>query len=195
MEAQPLGKEELSGISTAICMELMGRESIIPSMASLELGSALERAHRRLDAASRRSDRGQSRLPVAVQRYLTELLSTQERPPMRRVLRKLATFCEREGHTVPARSTVYHFLSITPTPTYDVASLPLSVRRTLHNVAEEARVPGPQIVKRAFNAGNPRAVSFASSLPWLCLLQADRLRGWRPKSHALLKAVMHYRKV
>jgi hypothetical protein len=42
----------------------------------------------------------------------------------------------------------------------------------------------------AFNYGDVHAISFASGLPWLALYQADRVRGWRPKSHALLRAVM-----
>ncbi len=57
----------------------------------------------------------------------------------------------------------------------------------------DLRVPGPQVVFYAFNYGSAGAVSFASGLPPLCLERAASLRGWRPKSRALLRAVMSYR--
>jgi hypothetical protein len=76
---------------------------------------------------------------------------------------------------------------------YCVASLPPSVRRALYNLHGTTEVPGHQLVFYAFNYGDLRAAMYAASLPWLDLYLADRLPGWRPKSHALLRAVMHHR--
>ncbi len=112
---------------------------------------------------------------------------------MRELLRELATVCEEEGCPMPARATVYAFISNAPTPSYRWSDLPPSVRATLHNVDPAARVPGPQLVQRAFNAGDVAAISFAASLPWLCLYQAREVPGFRPKSLALLRAVMRTR--
>jgi len=112
---------------------------------------------------------------------------------MRRVLSQLEAFCAREGHPVPARATVYAFMSRAPAPSHRWESLPPSVRATLHNLEPGSSVPGPQLVHRAFNAGDVAAISFASSLPWLCLYQANEMRGFRPKSHALLRAVLRAR--
>jgi len=112
---------------------------------------------------------------------------------MRELLNELAEVCEREGHRMPARATVYAFMANAPPPSYRWSELPPSVRATLHNVDPDAPVPGPQLVQRAFNAGDVAAISFASSLPWLCLYQASRMPGFRPKSLALLRAVMRAR--
>jgi len=75
-------------------------------------------------------------------------------------------------------------------PAYRWADLPAAVQRSLHNLDEDTWVPARQVVFAAFNYGDVHAISFASGLPWLALYQADRVRGWRPKSHALLRAVM-----
>lgn len=168
-------------------------------MLERSLQQSLQRARRRLgergQGRASRSDRGASRLPAAVQRHLAGLLGGQERPPMREVLGELEAFCRREGYRVPSRATVYGLLRTAPAPSYALADLPDAVRATLHNVAPEAEVPGPLLVQRAFDVGSTAAVAFAASLPWLCLYQADRLRGWRPKSHALLRAVMRFRRI
>jgi len=165
-------------------------------MSSFAIEKSLERARRRLgDGRSHRSDRGARRLPPELQTHLQDLLSGHDRPPVRQLRATLGRFCERRGLPVPARATLYSFMQTAPTPLYRIEELPDAVRRTLHNVAQDADVPGPILVRRAFEAGSLAAVSYASSLPWLCLYQADRLRGWRPKSHAMLRAVMRFRRI
>lgn len=72
-------------------------------------------------------------------------------------------------------------------------SLPESVRRSLHNLGKDAIVPGNQVAFAAFNRGDTLALCWASGLPWPCLRHAARLPGFRPKSLALLFAVMRYR--
>jgi hypothetical protein len=79
-----------------------------------------------------------------------------------------------------------------PIPEYDFDELPGPVRQTLHNVAR-GKIPGQQVVFAAFNFGDVRAISFASGLPWICLHRAFTIPGFRPKSFALLSAVMAYR--
>jgi hypothetical protein len=81
-------------------------------------------------------------------------------------------------------------LATAPPPVYDFAALPPAVQRALYNLCEGTSVPAPQVVFASFNYGDIEAISFASGLPWLALYQADRIRGWRPKSHSLLRAVM-----
>ncbi|MCA9620764.1 MAG: hypothetical protein KC731_17190 [Myxococcales bacterium] len=76
------------------------------------------------------------------------------------------------------------------------ADLPEAVTRSLYNLApgsDQETLPGDVVAFYAFNHGEPRALSFASGLPWLCLIRAERRAGWRPKSRALLRAVMRYR--
>jgi len=77
-------------------------------------------------------------------------------------------------------------------PSYDAADLPLAVQRCLHNV-ETGLVPGHQVAMAAFNYGDTRALSFAAGMPWPCLRRAARTPGLRPKSLALLRAIMVYR--
>ena len=108
------------------------------------------------------------------------------------VLDELGAFCRRRGLEMPSRATVYNAVNRVPVPTYDYDELPRSVQQTLHNVAR-GRIPGQQVVFAAFNFGDVRAMSFASSLPWICLHRASMIPGYRPKSFALLAAVMAHR--
>lgn len=85
--------------------------------------------------------------------------------------------------------------------------LPVPVQEALYNLecpsergvgaARASRhnpmIPGDQVVFYAFNYGCVGAIGFASGLPSACLEKAAAQRGWRPKSRALLRAVMSYR--
>ena len=73
--------------------------------------------------------------------------------------------------------------------------LPPEVRRCLFNLDRPASgtLPGDVVAFYAFNHGHGRALSYGAGLPWLCLVRAARRPGWRPKSRALLEAVMRLR--
>lgn len=141
-----------------------------------------------------RSDRGKSRLDPAVELQLRRLLRPRDyaRPGASEVTRGLAEFCRASGRQVPARSTVYNAVNRLPPVVYPKNALPESIAGTLHNVGGTA-IAGRQIVFAAFNYGDTAAISYASTLPWSCLHAAERMRGWRPKSLALLRAVMRRR--
>ncbi len=141
-----------------------------------------------------RSDRGRSRLDPAVEKQLHRLLRPRDyaRPGASEVSRGLAEFCRHSGRRVPARSTVYNAVNRLPPIVYAREALPASVTRTLHNIGG-VRIAGRQIVFAAFNYGDTEAISYASTLPWSCLWAAAQMRGWRPKSLTLLRAVMHRR--
>ncbi len=63
--------------------------------------------------------------------------------------------------------------------------LPRPSRATVYNALAR--------VVHAFNYGDTRALSFAAGMPWACLARAADKSGWRPKSLALLGAVMSCR--
>jgi hypothetical protein len=109
------------------------------------------------------------------------------------VLRQVREYCRTRGLRAPSRGTIYNAFARASVPSFSREDLPESVLRTLHNIGGR-EIPGHQIVFAAFNYGDTRAISYASALPWSCLQAAARLRGWRPKSAALLAAVMRYRK-
>lgn len=113
------------------------------------------------------------------------------------VARQLENTCRRIGCRAPARASLYNAIDRAVVPRFALNELPSAVRQALYNIetrdGQEPLVPGDQLVFYAFNYGSPRAISFASSLPWLCLHHAFKRRGWRPKSRALLEAVMKYR--
>lgn len=146
-------------------------------------------------ARKRRSDAGESRLAAPVAAALTSLLRSQERPRIREVQGAIQAFCRHSHLRAPSRTTLYRFVLQCPPRQYDIAGLPQSVRDALHNLDHGGSVPGHQLVFYAFNYGDPRAVSFAAELPWLELYQADRMRGWRPKSHGLFRTVMRARQI
>jgi hypothetical protein len=68
--------------------------------------------------------------------------------------------------------------------------LPEAVRRCFHNVDPSARVSDVDIAFACFNVGDLRALSFAAALPLPALEAARARRGFRPKSRALLDAVI-----
>jgi hypothetical protein len=151
-------------------------------------------AARRLgnSARRRRSDAGRSRLAPAVERKLLALLAGQDHPPIAEVHAALGDYCTRLGLEPPARASVYNALGRVEPPEYALSDLPEPVRRVLHNV-RPGSLPGHQVAFAAFNYGDERALSFAAGMPWPCLYRAARSRGFRPKSLALLRAVMVFR--
>jgi hypothetical protein len=121
---------------------------------------------------------------------LNDALSGMDRPRFQDLQAAVSRSCEAQGIRRPSKATLYHYLSVAPVSAYRWADLPAAVQRCLHNLDEDTWVPARQVAFAAFNYGDVHAISFASGLPWLALYQADRVRGWRPKSHALLRAVM-----
>ena len=166
-------------------------------MSAFSLEDSLERAQRRLGRATRRrSDRGTSRFPQEVDRWLTTLLHGREKPRFTQVHRELRELCDASGLPTPTRSSLYNAVRRVRVPEVRWDALPETVQTSLYNLEPNDPgdlIPGDQVVFHAFNYGEPRALSFASAMPWLCLVRADTRRGWRPKSHALLRSVMRYR--
>ncbi len=167
-------------------------------MSEIDLKSSIARAERRFRGGVAaqpngvRADRGRARIPEVVERELQRLLQTPERPALSEVAHEIAAFCGSVGCRPPSRSSVYNAVARAKAPEYQLAQLPEDVVRALYNL-EGPRVGGGQLVFHAFNYGSPRAISFAAGLPWLCLVDAAKRRGWRPKSRSLLTAVMQYR--
>jgi hypothetical protein len=128
-----------------------------------------------------------------VERELQRLLGQRDRPAMRDVRAALGRYCARRRQPCPSRATLYNAIARARPPRYPMQHLPDHVRATLFNLADDAVVPGERVVLCAFNHGGTRALSFAANLPWLCLHRAATLSGWRPKSLALLRAVMRER--
>jgi hypothetical protein len=127
-----------------------------------------------------------------VESKLLSILGSQERPAVVDVLRKLESYCRSRSLRMPSRATIYNAMDRVPIPMFAYEDLPSSVQRTLHNVAH-GPIPGHQIAFAAFSYGDSRALSFAAGLPWVCLRAASKARGFRPKSRALLDAVIAYR--
>jgi hypothetical protein len=171
------------------CLELVVRMSWIDGPGSFASSAPARRA----TARGRRSDIGRSRLHPAVQTKLAELLGAPEQPPMSVLIKEMAAHCRRHRLPTPARATLYASLSRAPVSSFPMRSLPESVRRALHNLGNDAVVPGDQVAFAAFNRGDTSALSWASGLPWPCLRRAALLSGFRPKSRALLLAIMRYR--
>jgi hypothetical protein len=165
-------------------------------MSDFNLAKSLAEARQRLaprPTRSTRADAGRPRMGHKAREILESLLAGQERPPMRELLSQLAQRCQTLGATCPSRATVYAYLPNASGPTYQVQKLPEYARASLYNLDDHSVVSGRELAFYLFNHGDTRALSFAAGMPWLCLLQADRLRGFRPKSHALLRAVMRTR--
>jgi hypothetical protein len=165
-------------------------------MSDFNLAESLAEARQRLSPRSTRStraDAGRPRMGHKAQEILELLLAGRERPPMRELLSQLAERCQTLGERCPSRATVYSYLPNASGPTYSVQELPAYARASLYNLDDHAAVSGSQLAFYLFNHGDARSLSFAAGMPWLCLLQADRLRGFRPKSHALLRAIMRAR--
>lgn len=103
---------------------------------------------------------------------------------------------------MPARATVYQVMARAVVHQYAINALPSAVRETLYNFElgdsgepSAALVPGHQLAFHCFNYGGLAALSFGAGLPWLSLYQAARMRGFRPKSRALLQAVLKARRI
>lgn len=163
-------------------------------MSAFNWSQSVQQGQRRLAKRTRapRSDQEKSRFPQRVEAELQRLLAGPERPALAALARSLRATCERWGEPVPSRATVYNAIARARSQRYAVAQLPQAVQRTLLNL-DASELAGEQVVFFAFNYGTAEAISFASGLPWLCLLRAEQLPGFRPKSRALLRAVMHYR--
>jgi hypothetical protein len=164
---------------------------------SFDIDGSVTRARARLATGQhtrrQRSDRGKSRMDARAQAALSSLLSSVSRPRMRDVLHELRARARASGFRCPSRATVYNSLPRIAAPSYRIADLPDAARASLHNLDHAGEVPGAQLVFHLVNYGDTRALSFAASLPWLCLYQAERMRGFRPKSLGLLRALLRAR--
>jgi len=125
---------------------------------------------------------------------LSQLLGGYARPKTRDILDKLHRFCTRRGYKVPSKATVYNYMKKSVVHQYDWDVLSPSVQCAMYNLDSSAVIPGHQAVFYALNYGDVAAISFAAGCPWIDLYQADKVPGWRPKSHALLKAIIADRK-
>jgi hypothetical protein len=115
------------------------------------------------------------------------------RPSMTVLGRDVSALCAATGSRPPSRASLYNALEALDGSSYDIASLPRHVVEVLYNLGPEGTVPGRQLAFYCFNYGTVAAMCYAAGLPWLDLYQAGRLRGWRPRSRGLLKAVMRVR--
>lgn len=155
----------------------------------------MARAGDRLSGRRKRADAGRSRIDPRAQAMLGELLADSDQPRMADVLARLRERCLAQGVPCPSRAAIYKFLPNAPTPRYRMDQLPEHARAALYNLDGTAEVPGPQLVFYLINHGDTRALSFAAGMPLLCLRQAERMRGFRPKSHALLRALIRAREL
>jgi hypothetical protein len=162
-----------------------------------DLSKSIEKAQKRLESPSsgrrKRSDIGKFRFPAEVRAHLERLLSAYEHPGIQTLLQALHKTCREKGLSCPSRATVYKFMQRCPGEGYKLSALPEAVRAALYNMSPDTSVPGAQLVFYCFNYGELAAIHFAAGLPWLPLYQAHRMRGWRPKSRGLLRAVMRTR--
>jgi len=119
----------------------------------------------------------------------------QDRPSMAALQRRISARCAADGVRPPARASLYNALARIEGHRYSIALLPTHAAAALYNLAPTGEVPGHQLAFHCFNYGSLPAISYAASLPWLDLYQAARLRGWRPRSRGLLRAVMRDRRI
>lgn len=169
-------------------------------MSVLSINSSIIRAERRLrgsGARGPRGDRGVARINARAEAALQRLLHTRDKPAINAVATQLQSYCARVGISAPSRASVYNAVQRAVAPSFTTDAMPQAMRDALYNLDLSTRlsVPGDQLVFYAFNYGSPAAISFAAALPWLCLAKAANLRGWRPKSRALLQAVCVYRRI
>lgn len=165
-------------------------------MSALSITQSIARAELRLQKRARgpRSDRGVARIHERAEGELQRLLHTRDKPAINAVAEQLRRYCARAGIAAPSRASVYNAVQRAVAPTFALNELPVTVRDALYNLDLTSHtIGGDQLVFYAFNYGSPTALSFAAALPWLCLVRAADLRGWRPKSRALLQAVRAYR--
>lgn len=167
-------------------------------MSAFDLKKSFENAELRFSGHTerrKRSDAGSSRMDPRVQAKLRRLLHRAERPPIGQLIADLQRFCKPRRLRVPSRATIYNFIPRCPPHEYSISALPAHVREALYNLDPRGTVPGHQLAFYAFQYGDTRAACFAAGLPWLDLLQADRMRGWRERSHGLLRAVLQHRAI
>ncbi len=160
-----------------------------------DLQSSLQRAEARLAGSGltkrrRRSDLGALRVAPRAVSELRRLLAGDEFPGVQSILAALSRACERHGVGCPSRATVYKLILREPGRRYSAAGLPPAARAALYNLDADAQVPAAQLAFYCFNYGELEALHFAAGLPWLALYQAYRMRGWRPRSRGLLRAVL-----
>jgi hypothetical protein len=155
-------------------------------MPAFELEPSIVRAQARFDARARLQ---RPRLDEAVDARLREILRAQDRPRPLEAWHEVRAFCARRGLPSPSRAAARAAVDRVEPSVYESAALPAAVQRCLHNVASGA-IPGHQVAFAAFNYGDTRTMCFAAGLPWPCLRAATRLPGFRPRSRALLEAVL-----
>lgn len=162
-------------------------------MSAFDLNESMALAQSRQSRArAARADKGTTRFSARVEAELRRLLSTTEKPSVLAVTKQLQGTCKRWREPAPSRASVYNAIARVEPPVYRVDSLPPAVRATLLNV-DNTEIDGAHLAFNAFNYGSPEALCFSAGLPWICLLRASQLRGHRPKSYALLQAVLSYR--
>jgi hypothetical protein len=162
-------------------------------MSAFDLNESMARAQSRQSSPrAARTDKGTTRFSARVEAELQRLLSTTEKPSVLAVTKQLQETCKRWREPAPSRASIYNAIARVEPPVYRVEDLPHSVRDALLNV-DNAEIEGARLAFNAFNYGSPEALCFAAGLPWICLVRASQLRGHRPKSYALLQAVLAYR--
>lgn len=129
-----------------------------------------------------------------MQRELASLLRKHDRPSIAEIQRHLTKRARALRVRAPSRASIYNFFPRCAPHRYAISELPEWVRAALYNLTT-GTVPGHQLVFYAFQYGDSRAMCFAASLPWSDLYLADRMRGWRERSHGLLRAVMRFRAI
>ena len=168
-------------------------------MSFFNLPASLELAQERLKGGAKaggrrpRSDRGTPRVDPRTLAILVEACGGYDRPAMSGLLARVGKACRAKRLKPPSRASVYKWLATLPTPHYEVAGLPPSVRHALYNLTDDSKVPAHQLAFYCFNYGDLAATSFAAGLPWLALYQAARMPGYRSKSRGLVEAVMRAR--
>lgn len=159
-----------------------------------DLDLSIEKAEKRLlkprRVRKKRSDIGSLRIDKMVVALLDGLLAGQEYPGIQSLCDELARQCAPQGKRCPSRSSIYKLLRQAPDRSYPIEDLPDAARNALYNLASPGRVPGAQLVYYCLHYGSLAAIHFAAGLPWLSLFQAQTLRGWRPRSLGLLRAVL-----
>jgi hypothetical protein len=130
-----------------------------------------------------------------MQRALVRLLHGQDRPEIETLIGETRRRARSLKMKAPSRASIYNFMKRCPPHRYSIAGLPEPVRDALYNLPADGVVPGHQLAFYAFQHGDTRAMCFASGLPWIDLYLADGMRGWRERSHGLLRAVLRYRQI
>jgi hypothetical protein len=130
-----------------------------------------------------------------MQRELVRLLHGRDRPAIDSLLAETRARARALRIEAPSRASIYNFMKRCPPHRYAIASLPEPVRKALYNVDPEGTILGHQLAFYAFQHGDLRAACFAAGLPWIDLYLADGLRGWRERSHALLRSVLRFREI